>query len=255
MTEPHYLAGNVAAWERHAADYVAAAEKAWGAAEPYWGIFELPERDLELLPADMHGMRAIELGCGTAYVSAWMTRRGADVVAVDPTPAQLETARRLRAEHGLAFRLEERGAESLPFRDRSFDFAISEYGAALWADPYRWIPEAARVLKPGGRLVFLTTSTLSAMCLPDTEAEGAWTLVLKRPYFGLHALTWPDAPGETEFHLPHGKWIELFTQNGLDVLRLQEPQVPADAQTRFPWADPAWAHRWPAEEIWTVKRP
>ena len=38
---------------------------------------------------------------------------------------------------------------------RSFDLAISEYGAAIWADPYKWIPEAARLLRPGGQLIFL----------------------------------------------------------------------------------------------------
>ena len=40
-------------------------------------------------------------------------------------------------------------AQALPFPDESFDLAISEYGASIWADPYRWIPEAARVLRPG----------------------------------------------------------------------------------------------------------
>jgi ubiquinone/menaquinone biosynthesis C-methylase UbiE len=49
-------------------------------------------------------------------------------------------------------------AEDLPFHDDHFDLAISEYGACLWADPYPWLPEAARVLRSGGQLIFLTHS-------------------------------------------------------------------------------------------------
>jgi 16S rRNA G1207 methylase RsmC len=41
-----------------------------------WGNWSLPEEELRLLPDDMTGMDAIELGCGTGYVSAWMARRG-----------------------------------------------------------------------------------------------------------------------------------------------------------------------------------
>jgi len=55
----------------------------------------------------MTGLACIELGCGTAYVSAWMCRRGANVVAIDPTPNQLEMARRLQKEHQLDFVIEE----------------------------------------------------------------------------------------------------------------------------------------------------
>ena len=53
----------------------------------------------------------------------------------------------------------------MPLPDSSFDLVLSEYGASLWADPYRWIPEAARLLRPGGRLVFLTNSTVSVLCM------------------------------------------------------------------------------------------
>ena len=45
---------------------------------------------------EVRGKDVIELGCGTAYFGAWLARRGARVTGVDPTPAQLETARRMR---------------------------------------------------------------------------------------------------------------------------------------------------------------
>ena len=122
-----------------------------------------------LLPASLAGQDAIELGCGTAYVSAWLARRGARVVGVDSSQAQLATARRLQQEHRLEFPLLHGNAEAVPYPDASFDFAISEYGACLWADPHRWVPEAARLLRPGGRLVFLTNAFLHTLCVP---AEG-----------------------------------------------------------------------------------
>ena len=36
--------------------------------------------------------------------------------------------------------------------DASFDLVVSEYGASVWCDPERWIAEAARLLRRGGRL-------------------------------------------------------------------------------------------------------
>ena len=80
---------------------------------------------------DLAGKDVIELGCGTAYVSAWLARRGARVVGVDNSAAQLATARRLQREHGLAFTLIHGNAEQEPYPDASFDLAISEYGACL----------------------------------------------------------------------------------------------------------------------------
>src|SRR5690606_22350047 len=105
--------------------------------------------------------------CGTAYVCGWMARRGARVVGVDVSRGQLRTARRLAADHGVDLTLVQANAEDVPFPDESFDFAISEYGAAVWCDPYAWIPEAHRLLRPGGELVFLSNSTLSVVCSPS----------------------------------------------------------------------------------------
>ena len=108
-----------------------------------------PRSELRLLPDDMTGMRAIELGCGTAYVSGWMARRGASVTGIDNSAEQLRTAQRLSEQHGVALELIHGNAEAVPKPDDSFDFAISEYGAAIWADPYQWIPEAHRLLAAG----------------------------------------------------------------------------------------------------------
>jgi len=251
---PAYLQGNIEAWQKKAAEYSEYAAEAWASEHPYWGELEIPESDAALLPEDMSGLTCIELGCGTAYVSAWMCRRGAKVVAIDPTPGQLETARRLQKEHQLDFVIEQGIAESVPYPDASFDFAISEYGAALWADPYRWIPEAARLLKTGGELVFLTNSPLWEICSTDYESDGPVGRELLRPYFGMHKSNWPDCPGETEFHLTHGDWIALLRDNGFAIERLVELQAPAESMTDEAWTDPNWAAQWPAEDVWVVRK-
>jgi SAM-dependent methyltransferase len=202
----------------------------------------------------MSGLFAIELGCGTAYVSAWMCRRGAQVVAIDPTPGQLETARWLKRAHQLEFAIELGFAEAVAYPDQCFDFAISEYGAALWADPYRWIPEAARLLKRGGRLVFLTNSPLAVMCEQEFASNGPIGTELQRHYFGMYRSNWPDCPGETEFHLTHSDWITLLRDNGFSIERLFEIQAPPNARSDFSWANPEWAAQWPTEEVWIARK-
>src|SRR5439155_23776172 len=81
-------------------------------------------------------------------------------VGVDVTPAQLSTARAMQRRFGIEFPLVEASAEDVPLRDGLFDLALSEYGASIWCDPYRWIPEASRLLRTEGRLIFLCNSSI-----------------------------------------------------------------------------------------------
>ena len=251
MNESDSITRNREGWGREAPEYVAAGEVAW-ANEPYWGIWQLPEAQLRLLPEDMTGRDALEVGCGTGYVSAWLERRGASAVGIDPTPEQLATASRLRDEHVASVKFVEGSGEHLPFADDSFDFAISEYGAVLWADPYEWIPECARVLRSGAQLVALTNSPLVVMCSQEYENSAPISADLKRPYFGMGRTTWPD-DDRVEFHLTHSEWISLFVANRFRVERLLELQAPAGAETCFAFVDAGWASQWPAEEAWVVR--
>src|ERR671914_1368916 len=189
-TTGDHVAQNRAAWDRMAADYVEGGRRNWASDEITWGIFDVPESRIGMLPTDLAGMDAVELGCGTGYVSAWLARRGARPVGIDNSPAQLETARRCQQEFGLAFPLHLGNAERTPFPDASFDLAVSEYGASIWCDPYRWIPEAARLLRPGGHLVFLVNGTLMNLTSPDALERPGRRLL--RDYFGLHRLEWSD---------------------------------------------------------------
>ena len=247
---PEHAERNRAAWDAAAADYAEEGRRNWEADAAPWGIWHIPEQELGVL-GDVAGLDVVELGCGTAYWSAWLARRGARPRGVDLSEAQLATARELQAEHGLVFPLLHASAEDVPLPDECCDLALSEYGASLWCDPSAWIAEAARLLRPGGRLVFLTNSLLIALCAPDT---GTASERLQRSQRAIRRLEWPGEDG-VEFHLAHGEWIALLRDHKFVVEALHELFAPAGAeQTRFDWVTPEWASRWPHEEIWVARR-
>jgi SAM-dependent methyltransferase len=249
---PDYVLRNREGWTQENAKYTnAAAPRAWEAEEITWGVFGVPERDVQVL-GEVRGLDVVELGCGTAYFSAWLARRGARPVGVDVTPAQLDSARAMQQQFGLEFPLLEASAEDVPLSAETFDLALSEYGASLWCDPEKWVPEAARLLRPSGRLVFLTNSTLAILCAPD---EGRVGEQLLRDQFGMYRLEWPGEDG-VEFHLGHGDWIRLLQRHGFEVEDLVELQAPEGARTHeyYDFVPAEWARRWPCEEIWKARK-
>jgi SAM-dependent methyltransferase len=237
-------------WTKSNAEHTGAnAHAHWAADEITWGVWNVPETEVRALP-ELDGKDVVELGCGTAYVSSWLARRGARPVGVDITPAQLETARSMQAEFGLDFPLLEADAGQTGLPDASFDLVVSEYGASIWVDPFRWIPEASRLLRPGGELVFLCNSTLVILCSPD---DGPAIERLVRPQFGMHRFE--DWDG-VEFHLGHGDWIRLLRTEGFEVLDLVEIQAPESAETHeyYDYVTADWARNWPSEEIWRARK-
>jgi SAM-dependent methyltransferase len=249
---PDYVRRNREYWNAQAPDYAAAGHRAWAYDEPTWGVFGVPESTLHVLPADLAGKDAVELGCGTAYVSAWLARRGARPVGIDNSPEQLRTAQALQGEFDLHFPLHLGNAEATPFAAASFDLAISEYGASIWADPYKWIPEVARILRPGGELIFLVNGTIWLLAIPD-EDDLPPTERLLRPYFGMHRFEWPDSIS-VDFHLGYGDWIRLLRANGFEVEDLIEVRPAEDARSNWPMITLEWARKWPVEEIWKARK-
>lgn len=246
---------NAAFWDEvNAPRYAEPGRRAWAADEISWGIFGVPEAGLGALPGNLNGLDIIELGCGSAYFSSWLARRGARVTGVDISGEQLKTAQTLQDQHDLHFTLIRGNAESVPLPDASFDLAISEYGASIWADPYRWIPEASRLLRPGGELVFLVNGTLWVLTVPQTDTEGPAADRLLRPYFGMHRFEWSAESG-VEFHLGYGDWIRLLRANEFDVVDLIEVQAPKGASSgSYGLVNHAWARDYPAEQIWRAKK-
>ena len=250
---PEYAVRNRVAWTKSNAAYTAArAHDSWAKERITWGVFDTPEDDLQVLP-DLRGLDVIELGCGTAYFGAWLKKRGARrVVGIDITPAQLDTARAMNVEFGLGLELLEANAEAVPLPDASFDLAFSEYGASIWCDPYLWIPEAARLLRPGGELIFLRNSDLQMACLPSEDKVGEQ---LVRPLKGMHRLDWAD-DGTTEFHLNVADLFQMLRRTGFDVVDFRELYASGDATDHpyYAYVPAEWAKRWPSEEIWRARK-
>jgi ubiquinone/menaquinone biosynthesis C-methylase UbiE len=242
---------NVEAWTRANAEFTdARAEQAWARDDITYGVWHAPESELRVLP-DVVGKDVIDLGCGTGYFCAHLKKAGAArVVGIDPTPAQLATARRCEEKFRLGIEFVEAFAEDVPLPDASFDLVFSEYGASIWADPYKWIPEAARLLRPGGELFFLRNSTVSTLCM----ALDGVTESLQRPQRELGKITWPDT-GEIEYHVPAGELTDILRAAGFGIERLVELYAPDDATTHeyYKYVTAEWAKQWPAEEIWRAR--
>jgi SAM-dependent methyltransferase len=246
-------------WTRVNAEYGNEhAARVWTAEDITWGVFDIPERQVGVL-GEVDGLDVVELGCGTAYFSAWLARRGARPVGVDLTAAQLETARACQRRFGITFPLIEADAGNVPLADGRFDLVISECGASLWCDPARWVPEAARLLRPGGRLVFHTTSVLVALCLPDglglRDGAGLADRHLLRPQRAAARLQ--TSGGWLEFHPGHGDWIQILRAAGFLIDALHELYAPPGASTHpyYHLAPAPWAQHWPVEEIWAAHLP
>ncbi len=215
-----------------------------------WGIFGIPERELGVL-GQVAGLDVVELGCGTAYLSAWLTRQGARPAAVDITHAQLQTARRCQDRLGVRFPLIEADAGQLPFAGVAFDLAVSECGASLYCEPGRWIPEAGRLLRPGGRLVLHTLSVLVALYRPAGGPAGRTLLRAQ------HEVARLEGRRGIEFHPGRGEWIRHLRAAGLVIDEMHELYAPPGAADHpyYQLATARWSRHWPVEEIWIARRP
>jgi SAM-dependent methyltransferase len=247
---PDYVEQNKAAWERWAPRYAAAGREAWRD-QLRWGAWGVPESEAGLLEGIEPQTDVLELGCGTAAISSWLLRLGLRPIGVDISRPQLERAAELQREFGISFGLLCANAEQLHFEDSSFGMAVSEYGASLWCDPRRWLPEAHRVLRPGGRLVFITTGALLMACTPEDGSPPGERLV--RDYVSEYAV-FPGDDGAVEFHLTHGDWIRLLRDCGFTVENLLEVRPPPHATPRFNFVSAEWGRRWPSEEIWIASK-
>jgi SAM-dependent methyltransferase len=213
-----------------------------------WGVWSVPEADLRVLP-DVDGLDVLELGCGAAQWSIGLARLGARAVGLDVSPRQLEHARAAVAEAGVEVELVESSAESTPFEDASFDLVFCDHGAFNFADPVVVVPEASRLLRPGGTLIFCMPSPLLDLFW-DNDAEKVGT-ELRNDYFTLSGFEDDQA---VDFQLPYGSWIRLFVANDLDVVDLIEIQPPEGARTTYDLVTYEWARRWPAENIWKARK-
>ena len=241
-------------WTQANAAYTDARASPTGPRRRYLGRLRRPGGVARHASATSTGLDVVELGCGTAYVSAWLARRGARPVGVDVTPAQLATARRCQAEFGLEFPLVEASAEDVPLPSESFDLAVSEYGASIWCDPHLWIPEAYRLLRPGGRLWFLRNSTHLDPLRPRRRASRARCCCGRSG--GSAGSSGPASSASS------GSCLTASSSPAAAGPASRSPTsfelyAPDDAvdHAYYDTFSAEWARKWPAEEIWVAKKP
>lgn len=214
-----------------------------------WGVWQIPEAELGVL-GDVRGKDILELGCGAAQWSIALAGLGARPVALDLSDRQLEHAREAMRRAGVEFPLIHASAEAVPLPDAAFDVVFCDYGATTFSDPYRTVPEAARLLRPGGLFAFTHTSPiLSITWAADAERAGDRLIA---DYFGMHQFEYEDS---IDFNLPYGEWIALFRKSGFEVEDLIETRPSVDAVSTYrDTQERDWSRRWPAECIWRVRR-
>ncbi|HYA57993.1 MAG TPA: class I SAM-dependent methyltransferase [Thermoplasmata archaeon] len=243
---------NRTSWDRDSAGYDRKFAKVLGGPSAMaWGLWRIPEAELGLL-GPVRGKSVLELGCGAARWSAALARRGARMTALDLSIAQLRQAQAIQREERRGFPLVRAAAESLPFQSRAFDLIFSDWGALTFADPLRAVPECARVLRPGGHLVFAASSPFRY--LTHDRRRDRQSLRLRRDYFGLHRLEF-GSRSPVEYTLPYDGWFDLFVRSGLAVERLLETRPPRGARSSYlARSDDAFARRWPIECLWRLRR-
>ena len=242
---------NRAVWDSKSDEYQELHREFIRRPEPRWGMWQLPESELRIL-GDVEDKDVLEYGCGAAQWSILLAQAGARPVGLDNSGRQLEHARRLMDEAGVAFPLVHASAGEVPLDDGSFDIVFCDHGATTFADPYVTVPEVARLLRPGGLFAFSHTTPLGLLCF-DEEADTMGT-ELRRDLFGMHRIAWLDDE-PVEFNLPMGQWIELFRHSGFLIEDLVEVQPPEGAESTYRSSEEtAWARRWPMEQVWKLRR-
>ena len=249
-----HAARNQAAWAKEAPSYVPGAERNWATDEITWGILDVPgggAPDARRRRREGRGRARlrdrVRLGVARAARRAGRRRRP-DRGAARDRPA------RCRPEHGLEFPLVHASAEDVPLPDASFDLAVSEYGASIWCDPDLWIAEAARLLRPGGELVFLVNGTFLMLTSPDVDPVQPAGTELLRPYFGMRRFEWVDddvdrLPPRLRRLDPRARRRTASRSSGWSSCG--NPGRDAAGTTCSP---PEWAERWPAEEMWKARK-
>ncbi|MBM3659182.1 MAG: class I SAM-dependent methyltransferase [Actinobacteria bacterium] len=240
---------NRAFWDGDADGYQAAHGHALAAAPVAWGVWRVPEATLGVL-GDVADRDVLEYGCGAAQFGVALTGLGARVVGLDLSEGQLGHARTRVEAAATRLPLVCASATATPFADASFDVVFCDHGAMSFCDPARTVPECARLLRDGGRLVFLVGTQLLYLTWDDQGFRQ--TRRLHAPWQA-RRVAGSDL-GTVDVIWSHGEWIRVLRAHDFVVDDLIEVLAPDGATTTHDFAPYRWARRWPAEEIWCATR-
>lgn len=183
--------------------------------DPYCADLEFPATT-ELVP-DVAGKRVLDAGCGHGRYAKWLAERGADVLAVDRNTEMLEQARRRIGDRAEIRRADI--TEPLEFADDgTFDGVIcglSLHYVEDWRQPFA---EFARLLRPGGFLVFSAQHPVDEYVA--FEAENYFDVEQER-------MTWSASGEEIEvpfYRRPLSEVVNPLVETGFQLDELVEPK-------------------------------
>ena len=247
---------NRSAWNTVSAAYQAS--RAPPADDIYWGILCPPESELRLL-GEVKGRRALVLGCGGGQDAIALARRGAQVVGIDISDAQIEHARKLAEKEGLIVPFVQGNIEELPqVENESQDLVVSAHALGYVEGIERCFAEVARVLKPGGLFVFSVQHPMDT-CLRDEppytldkgyfQVQHDWRWDLKEAAVGARFRTWDR---------PLSEWFDRLVAAGFEAERILEPLPsgpPRPWETAWGEHKPEKAKLVPTTLIFSARRP
>jgi SAM-dependent methyltransferase len=165
--------------------------------------------------------RTLELGAGSGLNLRHYTAAVTELIITEPSPhmlAHLRTELRERPPAAGSWKLVEAGAEELPFEDGSFDTVVCTFVLCTVPDPDRAVAEVARVLAPGGRMLFL-----EHVHAGEGTALGRFQDLVELPHRYLAAGCYPNR-----------RTGELLERSTLEVERLERGRQPASVPTVRP---------------------
>lgn len=215
-----------------------------------WGPSMPPERELRILGPSVVGKDILELACGGGQSTVYLAEKGARVVGVDFSRAQLEHARAFaRSKHVEVTFIESSVEDVRALPEESFDIAFSAYALGFVEDAGKVFREAHRVLRPGGAFAFSWQSPIYAI----TETN---TLRVVRSYFDRTPIVYREKEGvETDFHRTYGDWHRALTDAGFIVQEILEPEPLPHENTYADGFPLAKIRMIPGTTIWRAVKP
>ena len=171
------------------------------------------------------GAAVLDMGCGAGHASFAVAPHVREVIAYDLAPQMLATVAEAAQARGLAsIRTQQGAAEALPFADASFDWAISRLSAHHWRDVRRALAEARRVLKPGGRLLFIDIAGIDDPLL-DTHIQAVEVLRDGSHVRDYRAVEWLDMLDDAGFDARIDERWRIGIEFGPWVARMHTPEA------------------------------
>jgi SAM-dependent methyltransferase len=246
---------SIAWWDADADDYQAEHGGFLGDADFVWCPEGVRESDAGYL-GDVTGRSVLEIGCGAAPCSRWLTAAGAHAVGLDISAGMLRHAAAGNESTGLRPALVRASADQLPFADASFDAACSAFGGVPFvADVGAVFREVARVLRPGAPWVFSVTHPMRWI-FPDDPGPMGLTVV--QSYFDRTPYLEVDGDGNAtyvEHHRTLGDYVRQLAAAGLALEDLVEPEWPGADHPEWGQWSPLRGRLFPGTAIFRCRRP